>query len=32
MLSRKAGRSLVNAVCPMIERAVAQGKSKAVRV
>jgi hypothetical protein len=32
MLSRKAGRPLANAVCPMIESGVAKAKSKAVRV
>jgi DNA-binding transcriptional MerR regulator len=31
LLRRKTGRSLVNAVCPMIERGVAKPKSKAVR-
>ena len=31
LLRRKAGRSLANAVCPMIERGVAKGGSKADR-
>jgi MerR family transcriptional regulator, copper efflux regulator len=32
LLRRKSGESSANAVCPMIERAVATGKSKTLRV